>query len=265
MKTNLLIFAAAALISAGVFVFLPPRALPDPARAPSKYIEQIECLGGEVKPHKVDALRTVLMHYDEIKKDYSLYQTVEAHVATLRKDDPARNREVRKKIIADAGRSAMVPMIKLLQRGKPHERLSAINVLGILDEPLSYPALVEATRDENPEVRLNAVTVIMKKKIEQGAGALYDILERPDPDPRVRGAALLALSKMGVGLSLSPFLGQFADDPDPRVRTVVMRVIGDLGAGELRPLLKKGLKDDSGEVRKAARRSLNYLEKAPGG
>lgn len=258
---NLSILAAALAGIAAVFIFIPPRPLPEPKKSVSDWVAAIESLAGTPSSDKIENLKNILIEYDNIS--YGLFAQVEAHIKTLKEGDEKENAKVRKRIIQDAGRSALVPMLKLLERGKPFEKVNAIAVLGQIDEELAWPAVMEAARDGDPEVRLNAVSILGRKKVKTAADVFYEILDKPDPDGRVRYYALLGLSETANGIALSPILRKYALDPEPRMRALVIKTIESLGDAELVDIAKDLSADPDESVRAAAGAVLKKLGELP--
>ncbi len=243
---NIPVLVAAALIIAGFFIFIPPRAVPRMKKPPSEWSAVIESLCGGSTGEKVANLKKVLLNYDDV--NHGDFTAAAALTALFREGDEMNNKRIRRRIIEDLGRGALVPMIKLLERGKPYEKLNAIVVLAHLDEELSYPAITGAASDAAPDIRLNAVRVLQRKKIEIGLHVLYDAVE--DEDARVRFYALLGLYEMEGAARSSEFvsglLPKLARDPDESVR-------------RLSGVVKDALNNPDPRVRDAAKESLEEL------
>jgi HEAT repeat protein len=127
---------------------------------------------------------------------------------------------------------------------------------GLGDEE-TIDGLIGMTRDEDPEIRLQALATL-----SQGAeGSAVDkttvqsALEAAlsDRDAQVRGQALHALVNL-VGADALPQLRQALRDPDPGVRILA---IESAGSGEQgKALLEEALADKDESVRAVARSRL---------
>jgi HEAT repeat protein len=95
------------------------------------------------------------------------------------------------------------------------------------------PAIVAGLTDRRADVRYYCCRLLDQLVVPEGLGALLDMLD--DPDPRVRGAALHALTcdkcKEGVclptdGPMLERAMAMMAGDPNGHVRAMAIEAVG---------------------------------------
>lgn len=89
--------------------------------------------------------------------------------------------------------------------------------------------------DENPGVRFSAAMTVGILRLKDSAPFLEPLID--DRDPRVRCAAMYALTRLGKSVDLSP-LARMLEDPDPRFRSEAARVLGELGNPSAMPMLR---------------------------
>jgi HEAT repeat protein len=284
MKLNIIIIAIVFACIAGIFIFIPPRDLLITKDNRMPFQDDIDILGGQANPMNTAALSRILKRYDDIKHEFPPYEAAESLIRQFRENtasDDEHNREIRRRIMRNMGRQALVPMLKLLERGKPHEKLNALLILGRLKEPLSLPGVVKAASDPDALVRMNAIITLEAIRLEAwGLGLevrnpesgtpnpkpqapspkVEDVFYKAlnDPDHGVRYYAFHALAQR-LGGNILPFCKKYAQDPDPSMRTLVLETIGSISAkSEIQSVLS-GLTDESVEVRKAALYALGRV------
>lgn len=89
--------------------------------------------------------------------------------------------------------------------------------------------------DENAGVRFVAAMTVGMLTLKDSGPFLEPLLD--DRDPRVRAAAMYALTRLGKPVDLSP-LAQLLEDPDPRFRAEAARVLGEIGNPSAIPMLR---------------------------
>jgi HEAT repeat protein len=92
-------------------------------------------------------------------------------IAALAAANPAERQHAREALVA-VGRSAVDPLIRLLDDPHPHVRWQAIKALGAIGDPAAAPALITALEDEEGDVRWLAANGL----IDLGHEALQPLL-----------------------------------------------------------------------------------------
>jgi len=117
------------------------------------------------------------------------------------------------------------------------------------------PSIWGRVKDEDPDIRLEAVQWIGRSGPAAKPAVSYLLAGVSDPDVRVRRAALSALKRSGTrrheGLQL---IGKAQRDPDPLVRCVATEELLELGSADrvAVPLLVNDLKGEDDSARCAA-------------
>lgn len=96
--------------------------------------------------------------------------------------------------------------------------------------------------DENTGVRFTAAMLVGRLKLTSSAPFVEPLAQ--DYDPRVRAAALFALTRCGRTIDLTP-LARMLEDPDPRIRAEAARIIGELGNTSAMPMLRMAAAESS--------------------
>lgn len=97
------------------------------------------------------------------------------------------------------------------------------------------PAARAGLSDDNAGVRFVAAMTVGMLRLKDSAPFVEPLVN--DRDPRVRCAAMYALTRLGKPVDLSP-LAILLEDPDPRFRSEAARVLGELGNASAIPMLR---------------------------
>ncbi len=110
-------------------------------------------------------------------------------------------------------------------------RIRSALALGRIQDPSTIPALAEALSDEIPPVRAAAAFALGQTWDEGAEQILIEALEL-EKNPRVRGAIVDALGKLGTEKACKP-LAEALDAPEPDVRGRAAIALGLLGRREV--------------------------------
>jgi HEAT repeat protein len=194
---------------------------------------------------------------------------------------------------AAAGKGAVEPLLAILPGIEEDEQAVVAEILQQLpDEDL--PALFPSLRDEHPEVRKWAATILgrrlCRKAVPQLIGSLEDenghvrgeaakalgdigdqmaiaplIALMSDPYPDVRQTAVEALIRLGeegeeVRQLVLNFLEPRLDSPDQDLVASALRIAARLGGEKVMSRLEFCLKDERSQVRRAAVEALGVID-----
>ncbi|MHC1631088.1 MAG: HEAT repeat domain-containing protein [Methanotrichaceae archaeon] len=123
--------------------------------------------------------------------------------------------------------------------------------------------LIEAaTRDNNMEVRSNAVNALARIGGPEVTDTLIEALK--DPDDPVKANAILGLTNLGKDLVQEKCIKALQENENERVRAGVAWVLGEMLDEKSKECLKKASEDDESIlVRIQAKGSLLVREKPP--
>lgn len=188
-----------------------------------------------------------------------------AFVRALRDDDP-RIRLAASTGLKEKAAAALPALSSDLADKDPRVRLRAAEALALIARvtPASVPDLIRTLGDEDTFVRSAAAEALGNI----GAAAVPPLSRAlTDPKTVVRSAAAQALGKIGPpAASAVQALVETTKDPDPTVRSTAVWALGALGttAREAAPVVRALMdKDDSEEVRYAAKDALSRIESGP--
>jgi hypothetical protein len=172
-------------------------------------------------------------------------------------------------LLSKGGAEAAPVLAELVRTGSSAEvRWSAAEVLGFIGPPAAsaVPALADALRDSEPNVRYVAVKALIKFRAtaHEAIPALVEALK--DSEVRVRANAAEALGEMGAtAREAVPAIAELLKDPEEEVRAHAAEALGDIGpvARPALPALRAALNDPSEEVRKEATQSIQKIATPP--
>lgn len=105
----------------------------------------------------------------------------------------------------------------ILRHADVPTKRAAIQALALLEAPASYPALVEALRDDDARIRQGAIAALGELADARALPLIRDRLRR-DRDAGVRSEAAFRLGKFGDPTVVSALQSAAADDMDADVR-----------------------------------------------
>ena len=118
-------------------------------------------------------------------------------------------------------------LVELLESaGSDHRvRYRAADVLEVLEDPATVPALIRALEDEDPDVRSSAASALGRLRDPRSYEPLVDLLD--DEAALVRVSASSSLGGLGDAGAV-PHLNAALDDDDRMVRTAAERSLEQL-------------------------------------
>ncbi|HSL11880.1 MAG TPA: HEAT repeat domain-containing protein [Actinomycetota bacterium] len=138
-------------------------------------------------------------------------------------------------------------------------RVAAV-ALGDLGDPAALPALTEASRDRDAEVRANAIDAVAGLGGNDPAqGVLTEALR--DRDPRVRVAAAEALARSGDQAAIG-VLEELAAAPAVEERVLALRAMGRVAGSRSADVVAARLVDEAPAVRAQALRAAASIDPA---
>jgi HEAT repeat protein len=155
-------------------------------------------------------------------------------------------------------------LIDAFRRPFHHERLFALQQLGSIGSAAAdaVPALAEALKDQNAEVRQSAADAL--GRIGPAAADAVPVLVEAlkDQNAHVRRSAAKALR--GIGPAAVPALAEALKDQDAEVRQSAADALGGIGPAAV-PALAEALKDQDTDVRHSAADALRRIGPAAAG
>lgn len=153
--------------------------------------------------------------------------------------------------------AAALALVKVGTDDKAALRL-AVCLLGEMDHPLSVPALIDAMREGDFEVRREAVRSLGKQGVQSAVPALVEALK--DEHAGVRWIAVGALGKIEGPAAVAALSKGLIDD-DAGVRWMAADALGRKGpaAHSALPALVRALRDEDSEVRQSAAYALGEI------
>jgi HEAT repeat protein len=147
-------------------------------------------------------------------------------------------------------------MAGILKRQVP---LAAARALGELDDPAAGAALLEYSKDREPEMRLAVFESLARLKADEAVpAARAAVLD--DDDYRVRRWAAVLLKETRATEALSELRRAFEKDPDPGVRLQAVQALEVLQDQEAAVLIRAALpKEELKELRAAMEHALTSL------
>jgi len=146
-------------------------------------------------------------------------------------------------------------LIAKLKDADPKIRGDAARRLGVLRSFIAVPALVEALKDKNVNVRLNAAFAI--EKMKEHRNAIYLMLGK-DKNGKERYKLIDNLGIIRDPRAI-PGLIEALNDMVSEVRECAANWLGQIGVLESIPGLIEAMKDQSSKVRGLAARSLKLI------
>lgn len=182
-------------------------------------------------------------------------------------------------MIEDANKSVRIYAIKCINNNEVKEALPALRRLAAKDDNAesrimaisslvsfkdtqSGSMLTGILKEENAEIKAEAIRALRELKYSNSAGPLSDMLLKKE-SPDIRHAVLDTLISFRKTGNMSSLKHLIKNDPDPKIRIKAVYAIG--AAGENRDsaeTLKEALLDEDYRVRGEACSSLGYLKKS---
>jgi hypothetical protein len=144
----------------------------------------------------------------------------------------------------------------LLREHNPEARTAAIQLMGNIsgdDIERATDVLMIALKDNDPDVRVAALTALSAMPEEMAATRMLEAMN--DPAPEVRAAAVMIVGSLPL-ISPVDLLERGLQDEDTRVRTTSIETVAKMESPCVLPLLTAASKDEDASVREAALRAI---------
>ncbi len=141
----------------------------------------------------------------------------------------------------------------------PQERRQAAMALKDLDDPAAVPSLIEASRDEDWEVRLAAVAALDAIGDNRAFDAFYDRLTSGPEEYPVFLASVIALGNLRDRTAVHALI-QVLESSDVNARSAAAEALGKIGDGKAVTPLVHRLGDDDAFVRQLAVGALAAIQ-----
>ena len=136
-------------------------------------------------------------------------------------------------------------------------RVHAAEVLGSASDPRAVAALVEALRDEHPDIRRLSARALREIGSVRSIEPLVDRLQDPDEKWKTRMFAAEALGRIGTSSAIDGLVARLLDpSEDVEARIAVAHILGRARSPAAGKALRECLQDSDPKVRKAAEQVL---------
>jgi HEAT repeat protein len=161
------------------------------------------------------------------------------------------------------GADAAALAIGVLQGNGPSWlRAQAASVLGEIADPSAYPALLEASRADDLDLRACAASSLDRlgnsAPLQELIGALTLMLD--DRDAGKREDAVFVLSSLQTSTTIPPLAKAIRDSTNSRVREAAADALGRSTFAEAVSVLETALDDPQPRVREAAREAIDAIK-----
>ncbi|MCJ7444788.1 MAG: HEAT repeat domain-containing protein [Methanotrichaceae archaeon] len=154
-------------------------------------------------------------------------------------------------------------LIQALKDPDPNVRLNAVVSIEdiVLSEDTEFvDPLIVALNDTNPDIRMYAASALGKLKDSKAAYPLSQSIKDPVPSVRISaGLALAAIGKTGLGFVEDPLI-ELLKDKDPNIRSISASLLGNIQTSKVIPPLIQSLNDSDHYVRSVAASALGKLK-----
>jgi HEAT repeat protein len=220
----------------------------------------IQSLGQMNHPTAVEALVEALRHPTRQVRLQAAVQLIGFHdaraVPELLESQRWKGEEVQPWRIASIGESAVPALVKALQDDDPRVRLGAVSALGTFHSSAAVLALRACLGDPDLELRREAIEALGRTRSSEAVPALRQALS--GSEGYVRSALVTALGKCG-GKSVVPDLIELARDPDRDVRRFAVSCLTEIKDAASVPALIEALTDSDEQVGLNAARGLQAI------
>jgi HEAT repeat protein len=136
-------------------------------------------------------------------------------------------------------------------------RVHAAGVLGSASDPRAVAALVEALRDEHPDIRRLSARALLEIGSIRSVEPLIDCLSDPKEKWKTRIYAAEALGRIGTTSAIDGLVARLLDPAeDVEARIAVATILGRTCSPLAGRALRECLQDSDPKVRKAAEKVL---------
>jgi len=117
--------------------------------------------------------------------------------------------------------------------------------------------LIRKLKSEDPIKREEAALALGESHDSRALGPLLEVLQNGDENGQVRMSAAMALGFLGDIVAVEPLIEK--EYSREQHRTIIAGILGDLGDCRATETLQEALKDQTPEVRKAARHAIDLI------
>ncbi len=151
---------------------------------------------------------------------------------------------------------AVKTAVAALDSHNADERRQALRSLAQMNHPAAYAALVGAVQHTSRDVRIDAAFLLAKETQHKEPASVPGLLDAlRDENPQVRTAAVKALGEIGDPAAVPEVLSTMVKDPSGDVRWMASAALGKMGAAAV-PGLMNALRDEDWKVRRSAAEAL---------
>ena len=164
------------------------------------------------------------------------------------------------------GRGAWTPLedrrlydlIAALEDRTEHlSRIHAVEALGSASDPRAVAALVEALRDEHPDIRRLSARALREIGSIRSVGPLIECLGDPKEKWKTRICAAEALGRIGTTSAVEGLVARLMDpSEDVEARIAFATILGSARSPAAGMALRECLQDQDPRLRKAAEKVL---------
>jgi HEAT repeat protein len=142
-------------------------------------------------------------------------------------------------------------------RNEHLRRIHAAEALGLASDPRAVAALVEALRDEHPDIRRLSARALREIGSIRSVEPLIDRLGDPKEKWKTRICAAEALGRIGTTSAIDGLVARLLDPAeDVEARIAVAHILGRARSPAAGKALRECLQDTDPRVRKAAEKVL---------
>jgi HEAT repeat protein len=156
------------------------------------------------------------------------------------------------------GKEALPTLLKRYPGESPRGRALVLECLAEVKGDEAVRTLVQALRDEEPDVRNTALRLLHRVNSPSAVGPLTALISQ-SPHPRVRGEVARILGRMGATSSLPALKKQAAAEPDPEAARKINLAMARLGDGPARIKVLEGLASPEPKIRYYAIGDLEFI------
>jgi HEAT repeat protein len=128
-------------------------------------------------------------------------------------------------------------------------------------DPVQEERVINATKDNNPSVRWNAVLFLINMRSTKAKPIIFWMLHHDmDSELKVKLIGLLAKNAGPDAPEVIRQIESAAHDPNSKVRIEAMKTLDQMSDFAASPLLTRALRDQDADVRRQALLSLNDLQ-----
>jgi len=139
-------------------------------------------------------------------------------------------------------------------------RVHAVQALGSASDPRAVGALVDALRDEHPDIRRLSAQALREIGSIRSVYPLVDRLEDPEERWKTRILAAEALGRIGTSSAIEGLVARLRDPAeDPQARIAIAHILGRTRSPAAETALRECLQDQDPGVRNAAEKVLGEM------